>query len=82
MEMALQAPELVRSVVVVNSAGGMTETPPAPTEGVQAIFSCHGGQGPIREKMEHELSLSVFDQSVITPAVVEEHYRGSLAQVA
>lgn len=82
MEMALQAPELVRSLVLVNSAGGLPVTTPSPTEGVRAIFSYYGGEGPSRAKMEHYLALSVFDQSVITPGVVDERYRASLAQVA
>lgn len=82
MEMALQEPDLVRSLVLVNSAGGLPLTTPAPTEGVRAIFTYYGGEGPSRAKMEHYLSLAVFDQSLVTPEAVEERYRASLTQVA
>lgn len=79
MMMALQAPERIDRLVLVNNAGGLPIFQPQPTEGMKVIMGYYGGDGPSRAKMRHYLETIIHDKSSITDEILEERYQASIA---
>jgi 4,5:9,10-diseco-3-hydroxy-5,9,17-trioxoandrosta-1(10),2-diene-4-oate hydrolase len=78
LTMALQTPELVDRLVVVNSAGGISLFQPSPSEGLKIIQGYYGGDGPSRAKMRSYLEMIIYDRSSITEELIDDRYRVSV----
>lgn len=77
LKMAIESPQRVDRVVVVNSPGGLSIFQPAPPK--PASHDYYGGTGPSMERMRANLERLVFDPSVLTDDVVRERYEASIA---
>lgn len=76
--MSLEFPELVDRMILVSSVGGMPIVTPSPTEGIKAIQSYYGGDGPSLERMRDYLGLVLHDQALVTDSLVLERYEASI----
>ena len=71
---ALRAPERVNKLVLMGTGGSQAIFSPMPTEGLSRMRSFFSG-GPTMEKLKAVIELLVFDQSSITPALLEERLK-------
>jgi pimeloyl-ACP methyl ester carboxylesterase len=79
MKLAIDRPDLVRRLVVIGSPPlGGSAMGPSPAEAIRLIEAYYKGSGPSPDKMRALLTTLVFDQSLVTDAVVEERYRSSI----
>lgn len=72
MKMAIDHPERVDRLVVINAPGGLSvlQTAP-PTPATHALYT---GEGPSRERIRAALERTVYDRTLITDDIVEERY--------
>ncbi len=76
MKMAIDHPERVGRLVVVNSPGGISlfnKAKPRP-----ASHDYYQGDGPSIEKMRAIMSRLVYDPSVLTEEIIQERYEASI----
>jgi 2-hydroxy-6-oxonona-2,4-dienedioate hydrolase/4,5:9,10-diseco-3-hydroxy-5,9,17-trioxoandrosta-1(10),2-diene-4-oate hydrolase len=78
MMMAIEYPEIVDRLVLVSSAGSMSNTQLNPTEGQKMIQGYYGGNGPSLDKMRRYIEMMMYDKSLITDDVVQERYEASI----
>ncbi|MDV6014179.1 4,5:9,10-diseco-3-hydroxy-5,9,17-trioxoandrosta-1(10),2-diene-4-oate hydrolase [Haloechinothrix sp. LS1_15] len=72
---ALDNPDRAGRLVLMGPGGlSVNVFTPDPTEGVQRLASFAAPPGPSKEKLEQFLRVMVYDQSLITPELVEERY--------
>jgi 4,5:9,10-diseco-3-hydroxy-5,9,17-trioxoandrosta-1(10),2-diene-4-oate hydrolase len=76
--MAIEHPELIDRLVLVSTAGGMSNTQLNPTEGQKVIRAYYGGEGPSFEKMRRYLEMMMFDTTQITEEMIQERYDASI----
>jgi len=79
MELAMTRPEKVGRIVLSCAAGSVPMFSPPFSEGTKPIIGYFQGDGPSKEKMEALIRTLVYDQSLVTPEVVDSHYRASVA---
>jgi len=72
LSMALRFPTRVRRMVLMGPGGMLPMFTPFPTEGNRRMATFYAGEGPTAEKMRGVLELLIYDQSVITPELVEQ----------
>lgn len=79
VKLAIDFPERVGGMVLIGSAPVIHSIfAPMPVEGVKLIGGYYRGEGgPTLEKMRQILKTLVFDQSLITDAMVRERYEAS-----
>jgi len=79
IKLAIDFPERVSGLVVIGSAPVVHSIfAPMPVEGVKLIGGYYRGEGgPTLDKMRQILKTLVFDQSLITEAMVRERYEAS-----
>lgn len=78
LALAIHHPERVRRLVVVSSAGGLPLFTTMPSEGQKAIRGYYSGDGPSLARMEAYLRLTIHDQSLITPELIQDRYEESV----
>ena len=76
--LAVHHAEVLDRLVLVSSVGGLPVVSPTPTEGLKAIQSYYGGDGPSPERMRSYLGLVMYDQTLVTDALVDERYQASV----
>ncbi len=76
--MAVEYPEIIDKLVLVSSAGGMSNTQLNPSEGQKVIQAYYGGEGPSFEKMRRYLEMMMYDKNLITDDVIQERYDASI----
>jgi 4,5:9,10-diseco-3-hydroxy-5,9,17-trioxoandrosta-1(10),2-diene-4-oate hydrolase len=74
---ALHSPERVRRLVMMGPGGALYPYSPFPTEGIMRLITFYQGDGPTPEKMRGVLEHLVFDQSVITPELIEQRTKAA-----
>jgi 4,5:9,10-diseco-3-hydroxy-5,9,17-trioxoandrosta-1(10),2-diene-4-oate hydrolase len=74
---ALRAPERVNKLVLMGTGGSQAIFSPLPTEGLKRMRSFYSGDGPTMEKLKAVIELLVFDQSSITPELLEERLKAA-----
>jgi len=75
LTLAMTRPELVDNLVLMGPGGSPTMFTPMMTEGIKTLSSFYQGEGPSREKLEAAMRIMVYDQSMITPDLVEARYQ-------
>jgi pimeloyl-ACP methyl ester carboxylesterase len=79
LKMAIDAPERVRSVVIIGSTPvAISALSPMPSEGVRLIANYYRGEGPSLEKLRYLLSTLVYDASFLTDDILNERFETSL----
>jgi len=76
LKMAIDHPERVDRLVVVNAPGGLSLFQPAPPRPPSHDY--YGGPGPSLERMRANLERLVYDPSILTEEVVQERYQASI----
>lgn len=72
---ALDYPDRAGRLVLMGPGGlSMNVFAPDPTEGVKNLARFAAPPGPSKEKLEEFLRVMVYDQSLITPELIEERY--------
>src|SRR4029077_6902452 len=67
--------------IVLMGPGGAALMPfaPEPSEGMKHVWGFYEPPGPSREKLEAFLRIMVYDQSTVTPDLIEERYQAAIA---
>jgi 2-hydroxy-6-oxonona-2,4-dienedioate hydrolase/4,5:9,10-diseco-3-hydroxy-5,9,17-trioxoandrosta-1(10),2-diene-4-oate hydrolase len=76
LKMAIDHPERVAKLVVVNAPGGLSlfqTSTPRP-----ASHDYYAGEGPSMERIRANLERTVYDKSLITDEIVRERYEASI----
>lgn len=78
LKLALEYPERAGRLVLLGPGGATVPVlSPAPSEGVKLLFNFTSPPGPTREKLEEFLRVVVYDQSIVTPELIEERYKAA-----
>jgi 4,5:9,10-diseco-3-hydroxy-5,9,17-trioxoandrosta-1(10),2-diene-4-oate hydrolase len=72
LKIALDTPERVDRLVLMGTGGGQALFSPMPTEGLRRMRAFFSGSGPSIEKLKSVLELLVYDQTSITPELIQE----------
>jgi 4,5:9,10-diseco-3-hydroxy-5,9,17-trioxoandrosta-1(10),2-diene-4-oate hydrolase len=76
VRVALDHPAKAGRLVLMAPGGlGLNVFAPDPTEGIKKLYAFAAPPGPSKEKLADFLRTLVFDQSMITDALVEERFR-------
>lgn len=79
VQMAIDAPERLERLVLIGAAGAAhSVVTPSPSEGIKHLTGFYAGTGPSREKMEAFLRVMLFDQSRVTPELVDARYQAAI----
>jgi pimeloyl-ACP methyl ester carboxylesterase len=79
MKLAIDHPDRVGRIVVVGSnAISRSVMSPMPSEAVRHISAYYAGDGPSLAKMRALIEVLVFDQSLVTDALVADRYAASI----
>ncbi|PUE50569.1 alpha/beta hydrolase [Limnohabitans sp. 2KL-1] len=76
LKMAIESPDLIERLVVINSPGGLSLFQPAPPK--PGSHDYYGGEGPSLARMRANVERLVYDPSIITEDVVQERYEASI----
>jgi 4,5:9,10-diseco-3-hydroxy-5,9,17-trioxoandrosta-1(10),2-diene-4-oate hydrolase len=74
LTLALTRPTLVRRMVLMGPGGAPTMFTPQVTEGVKLLGAFYQGEGPTLEKLEACIRIMVYDQSTVTPELIEKRF--------
>lgn len=77
MTMAMKRPDLVAKLVLMGPGGSPTMFTPMMTEGIKILGAFYQGEGPTREKLEAAVRIMVYDQSMVTPELIEARYQAA-----
>ncbi|PIB49340.1 hypothetical protein AOA60_28645 [Pseudomonas sp. 2822-17] len=77
MTMAMKRPDLVSKLVLMGPGGSPTMFTPMMTEGIKILGAFYQGEGPTREKLEAAVRIMVYDQSMVTPELIEARYQAA-----
>jgi 4,5:9,10-diseco-3-hydroxy-5,9,17-trioxoandrosta-1(10),2-diene-4-oate hydrolase len=72
LKIALDTPARVDRLVLMGTGGGQALFSPMPTEGLRRMRAFFSGGGSSIEKLKSVLELLVYDQSSITPELIQE----------
>lgn len=76
LKMAIDHPERIDRLIVINSPGGLSLFHPVPAR--PASHDYYGGDGPSLEKMRQTVGRIVHDPSILTEDVIQERYEASI----
>jgi 4,5:9,10-diseco-3-hydroxy-5,9,17-trioxoandrosta-1(10),2-diene-4-oate hydrolase len=78
LKFALEYPERADRLVLMGPGGAFAPVlSPAPSEGLKLLFGFLQPPGPSREKLEAFVRIMVYDQSIVTPELIEERYKAA-----
>ncbi|TCP20428.1 alpha/beta fold hydrolase [Simplicispira metamorpha] len=75
--LAMEHPQRVDKLVLMGPGGGVVAGATGPTEGIQQLLTYYLGEGPTLEKLQAFLKNLVFDQSLLTPELVQQRFKAS-----
>jgi pimeloyl-ACP methyl ester carboxylesterase len=80
---ALDHADRAERLILMGPAGvALPILTPSPSEGLKLMMGFYAGDGPSREKMERFVRIMVFDQDLVTDALIEERYRAAMEPAA
>jgi pimeloyl-ACP methyl ester carboxylesterase len=77
LTVALRAPERANNLVLMGTGGSQPLFTPAPTEGGRRMRAFFLSDNPTLEMLRGVIEQLVFDQSSITPALMEERFKAA-----
>ncbi len=78
LRFALDYPDRAGRLVLMGPGGAFAPVlSPAPSEGLKLLFGFLQPPGPTREKLEAFVRIMVYDQSIVTPELIEERYKAA-----
>lgn len=77
LTLAMKRPELVHRLVLMGPGGSPTMFTPMMTEGIKILGAFYQGEGPTREKLEAAVRIMVYDQSMVTPELIEARFKAA-----
>jgi pimeloyl-ACP methyl ester carboxylesterase len=75
--LAMDHPERVNKLVLMGPGGGVVAGAKGPTDGIKQLLTYYLGDGPSLEKLQSFVKNLVFDQSMITPALLQQRFEAS-----
>lgn len=75
--LAMDQPHRVQKMVLMGPGGGVVAGATEPTEGIKQLLSYYLGHGPTLEKLQAFLKNLVFDQSLLTPELIQQRFDAS-----
>ncbi|MDR3454182.1 MAG: alpha/beta fold hydrolase [Rhodoferax sp.] len=75
--LAMDHPERVNRLVLMGPGGGVVAGAKGPTDGIKQLLTYYLGDGPSLEKLQTFIKNLVFDQSLITPALLQQRFEAS-----
>lgn len=78
IKMALTDQQRLGRLVLMGPAGIPSMLTPQPTIGIRNILEYYAGEGPSRAKLESTLKMMVYDQSSLTPELLDQRYLASI----
>lgn len=75
--LAMDHPERVSKLVLMGPGGGVVAGAKGPTDGIKQLLTYYLGEGPSVEKLQAFIKNLVFDQSLITPALLQQRFDAS-----
>jgi len=75
--LAMDFPERVNKLVLMGPGGGVVDGARGPTDGIKQLLTYYLGDGPTLEKLQGFVKNLVFDQRLITPALVQQRFEAS-----
>lgn len=77
LTLAMTRPDLVGQLVLMGPGGSPTMFTPQVTEGIKILANFYQGEGPTIEKLEAAIRIMVYDQSRITPELLETRFKAA-----
>lgn len=78
LKLALETPERVDRMILMGPGGGSPVFSTWPTPGILSIVTAYEGEGVTAAKVKAFISICLFDQSVITDALVEQRLAAAM----
>ncbi len=75
--LAMSHPDRVDRLVLMGPGGGTVPGATGPTQGILQLQNYYQGEGPTLEKLSAFIENLVFDQSLITPALIQQRFEAS-----
>lgn len=75
--LAMAHPERVERLILMGPGGGVPANSSGPTEGIKLLLGYYLGEGPTLEKLQAFLKHLVYDQSQLTPEVIQARFEAS-----
>jgi 4,5:9,10-diseco-3-hydroxy-5,9,17-trioxoandrosta-1(10),2-diene-4-oate hydrolase len=75
--LAMEHPERVNKLVLMGPGGGVVAGAKGPTEGIKQLLTYYLGDGPSLEKLRTFVQNLVYDQKLITPALLQQRFDAS-----
>jgi len=75
--LAMDHPERVNRLVLMGPGGGVVAQAKGPTDGIKQLLTYYLGDGPSLEKLQTFIQNLVFDQSLITAALLQQRFDAS-----
>ena len=75
--LAMDHPDRVEKLVLMGPGGGVVAGAKGPTEGIRRLLTYYLGEGPTLEKLRGFVDLLVYDQSLITPDLLQARFDAS-----
>lgn len=75
--LAMEHPGRVSRLVLMGPGGGVVAGAKGPTDGIKQLLTYYLGDGPSLEKLQSFIKNLVFDQNLITPALLQQRFDAS-----
>jgi pimeloyl-ACP methyl ester carboxylesterase len=75
--LAMEHPQRVEKLVLMGPGGGVVAGAKGPTEGIKQLLTYYLGDGPSLDKLQAFIKNLVYDQSLITPALLQQRFDAS-----
>jgi pimeloyl-ACP methyl ester carboxylesterase len=75
--LAMDLPERVNKLVLMGPGGGVVAGAKGPTDGIKQLLTYYLGEGPSLKKLQGFVKNLVFDERLITPALVQQRFDAS-----
>ncbi|WDU64055.1 alpha/beta hydrolase [Pseudomonas poae] len=77
LTLAMKWPGLVQKLVLMGPGGSPTMFTPMMTEGIKILGAFYQDEGPTRDKLEAAIRIMVYDQSMVTPELIDARFKAA-----
>jgi 4,5:9,10-diseco-3-hydroxy-5,9,17-trioxoandrosta-1(10),2-diene-4-oate hydrolase len=75
--LAMDQPQCVDKLVLMGPGGGVVAGVTGPTEGIRQLLGYYLDDGPSMEKLQNFIGNLVYDQSLLTPELIQQRFDAS-----